>query len=68
MTFSGKRYTKSKPITIKQVTTGNIMYFPNILVVVSYLEGINKINRNKITKYLNTGKPLKGYYFYEKWL
>jgi hypothetical protein len=58
MTFSGKRYTKSKPITIKEVTTGNIQYFPNILAVVSYLDGINnKINRNTITKYLNTGKP-----------
>ena len=67
MTFSDKRYTKSKPITIKEVTTGNIRDFPNILAVVSYLDGINnKINRNTITKYLNTGKPIKGYYFYEK--
>jgi hypothetical protein len=67
MTFSGKRYTKSKPITIKEVATGNIRDFSNILSLVSYLEDINnKINRNTITKYLNTGKPFKGYLFYEK--
>jgi hypothetical protein len=31
---------------------------------VSYLESINnKVNRNTIAKYLNTGKPFKGYLF-----
>lgn len=66
MTFSGKRYTKSKPITIKEVTTGDIRDFPNILDAVSYLEGINnKISRNTIAKYLNTGKPFKGSLFFE---
>ena len=67
MTFSGKRYSNSKSILIKEVTTGNIRDFTNILTAVSYLEDINnKINRNTITKYLNTGKPFKGYLFYEK--
>ena len=66
MTFSGKRYSNSKPITIKEVTTGNIRDFSNILSLVSYLEEINnKINRNTITKYLNSGKPFKGYLFNE---
>jgi hypothetical protein len=67
ITFSGKRYKKSKAITIKEVTTGITKDFPNILSVVSYLEGINnKINRNTVTKYLNTGKHIKGYLFYDK--
>lgn len=66
MTFSGKRYTKSKLIIIKEVVTGDTLDFPNILAVVSYLESKNnKINRNSITKYLNTGKPFKGYLFSE---
>jgi hypothetical protein len=66
MTFSGKRYTKSKPITIKEVVTGYTLDFPNILAVVSYLESKNnKINRNTIAKYLNSGKPFKGYLFSE---
>jgi hypothetical protein len=67
ITFSGKRYTKSKAITMKEVTTGITKDFPNILSAVSYLEGINKkINRNTVAKYLNTGKPIKGYLFYDK--
>lgn len=67
MTFSGKRYSNSKPITIKEVATGNIRDFTNILAAVSYLEDINnKINRNTIAKYLNTEKPFKGYLFYDK--
>ena len=66
MTFSGKRFTKSKPITIKEVITGDINDFPNILAVVSYLESKNnKVNRNTIAKYMNTGKPFKGYLFNE---
>ena len=65
-TFGGKRYTKSKLITIKQVTTGDTKDFPNILAVVSYLESINnKVDRNTIAKYLNTEVPFKGYLFYE---
>jgi len=64
--IKGKRYTKSKPITIKNVITGDTLDFPNILAVVSYLESINnKVNRNTITKYLNTEKPIKGYLFNE---
>ena len=64
MTFSGKRYTKSKPITIKEVITGDIKDFPYILAVVSYIESKNnKVNINTIAKYMNTGKPFKGYLF-----
>jgi hypothetical protein len=64
MTFGGKRYTKSKSITIKEVITGDTKNFPNILAVVSYLESKNnKVNRNTIAKYMNTGKPFKGYLF-----
>ncbi len=64
VTFSGKRYTKSIPITIKEVITGDIQDFPNILAVVSYLESKNnKVNRNTIAKYMNSGKPFKGYLF-----
>lgn len=51
MTFAGKRYTKSKSITMKEVITGDIKDFPNILAVVSYLESKNnKVNRNTIAK------------------
>ena len=60
MTFSGKRYTKSKLITIKEVVSGDTLDFPNILAVVSYLESKNnKINRNTIAKYWKT----LGYFF-----
>ena len=65
-TFGGKRYTKSQSITIKEVTTGDTKDFSNILAVVSYLESVNnKVNRNTMAKYLDTGVPFKGYLFYE---
>jgi hypothetical protein len=60
------RATKSKSITVKEDITGVTMDFPNILAAVSYLESKNnKVNRNTIAKYLNTGKPFKGYLFNE---
>jgi hypothetical protein len=66
MTFGGKRDTKSKAITIKEVITGDTKDFPNILAVVAYLDSINnKVNRNTIAKYLNTGVAFKGYLFNE---
>jgi hypothetical protein len=62
----GKRATKSKSIIVKEDITGDTMDFPNILAAVSYLESKNnKVNRNTIAKYLNTGKPFKGYLFNE---
>lgn len=64
--IKGNRGTKSKSIIIKNIITGETHNFSNILGVVSYLESINnKINRNTIAKYLNTGESFKGYLFNE---
>jgi len=42
------------------------MEFSSILSFVSYLKSINiKTDRNLITKYLDTGKSYKGYFFYK---
>ena len=66
MTFAGKRATKSKQITIKEVVTGDTMDFPNILAAANYLESKNnKVNRNTIAKYLNTEVAFKGYLYYD---
>jgi predicted DNA-binding protein YlxM (UPF0122 family) len=56
--------TVSLPITIKDVKTGEYSKFSSILAVVKYLKSINiKSDRNLISKYLDTGKAYKGFFF-----
>ena len=56
----------SLPITIKDLKTGESREFSSIIESVRYLKSINiKTDRNLITKYLDTGKSYKGYYFYK---
>lgn len=56
----------SLPIIIEEVKTGESLNFSSIVSAVSYLKSINiKTDRNLITKYLDTGKSYKGYYFYK---
>lgn len=55
---------KSSAITIKHVKTGEIREFSSIIDAVKYLKSLNiKITRNTITKYLDTGKSYKDYFY-----
>jgi hypothetical protein len=55
----------SSPITIKDIETGEIFELPSIVSAVRYLKSKNiKADRNILTKYLNKGKPYKGYLYF----
>lgn len=52
------------PITIKEMDTGDIKSFPNIVAGVSYLVSRNiKVNRITVAKRMKDGKPYQGYTF-----
>jgi hypothetical protein len=55
----------SSPITIKDIETGESFELPSIVSAVRYLKSKNiKADRNILTKYLNKGKPYKGYLYF----
>lgn len=54
----------SKPIVLKEVKTGNTLEFSSIINIVNHFKTVNIImDRNKITKIVNTGELYKGYLF-----
>jgi len=54
----------SKRITIKSVDTEEILEFSSIANSIKHLGSIGvQVNKDQITKYLDTGKPYKGYIF-----
>ena len=53
-----------QPVTIKSVDSGQFLPFLNMLGASTYLASINiKVTRQTIAKYINSGKPFKGYLF-----
>lgn len=56
----------SLPLIITEVNTGKSMEFSSIISVVKHLKSINILtDRNRISKYLYTGKSYKGYFYYK---
>lgn len=54
----------SKSVSIKKENEEEIKEFFSITAAVNYLKSKDiKVDRNQITKFLNTGKPYKGYIF-----
>lgn len=54
----------SKPLIVKEVETGETLEFPSIISMVNHFKYLNiTMDRNKIGKLLNTGKPYNGYIF-----
>lgn len=54
----------STPLIVKEVETGETLEFPSIISMVNYFKSLNiTMDRNKIGKLLNTGKPYNGYIF-----
>jgi len=54
----------SKSVTIKSIENGETNEFSSITAAVEYLKSKNILaDRNKISKWLDTGKPYKAYIF-----
>lgn len=52
------------PLTVKEVATGKNFHFSSFTVgAASPPLSVIKVSRQTIAKYLNTGKPSKGYIF-----
>lgn len=65
MFLSNTSRTKfSEPIIIKEVETGKTLEFSSIINIVNHFKTVNiTMDRNKITKIVNTGELYKGYLF-----
>lgn len=52
-----------KPISVQEVKSGKILKFSSIREAYLYLLNINKVSISTISRYLDTGKSVKGYIF-----
>ena len=54
----------SKPVIVKGENEEETQEFSSITAAVNFLKNKDiQVNRDQITKWLNTGKPYKGYIF-----
>lgn len=53
----------AKPISVQEVKSGKTRNFDSIKETYLYLLNINKVSISTISRYLDTGKSVKGYIF-----
>lgn len=53
-----------KPISVQEVKSGKTKKFSSIREAYLYLSNINKVSISTISRYLDTGKSVKGYIFF----
>ena len=56
--------TLVKPISVQEVKSGKTLNFSSIKEAYLYLLNINKVSISTISRYLDTGKSVKGYIFF----
>lgn len=58
--------TLVKPISVQEVKSGKTLKFSSIKEAYLYLHKINKVSISTISRYLDTGKSVKGYIFFSE--
>lgn len=53
-----------KPISVQEVKSGKIIKFSSIKEAYLYISRFNKVSISTISRYLDTGKSIKGYIFF----
>jgi exosome complex RNA-binding protein Csl4 len=58
--------TLVKPISVQEVKSGKTRNFSSIKEAYLFLSNINKVSVSTISRYLDTGKSVKGYIFFSE--
>ena len=61
--IAGTNRVQVKPISVQEVISGKTRNFPSLRAAYLYLSNINNVSRSTISRYLDTGKSVKGFIF-----
>ena len=61
--IEGPKRVQVKPISVQEVISGKTRNFPSLRAAYLYLSNINNVSISTISRYLDTGKSVKGFIF-----